>query len=139
MIRRPPRSTRTDTLFPYTTLFRSGRLLGAFPPQDLRVPPDEPDAAHHRPTRSHRRALPDRRRRPRPAARCPAPTPERASNATDPPASRRDRRCAAAPDRKSGVEGTSVSVRVEVVGRRNVRKKKKQSRQEISCKKKRKT
>src|SRR3546814_3662938 len=30
MIRRPPRSTRTDTLFPYTTLFRSpgGRLAG---------------------------------------------------------------------------------------------------------------
>src|SRR3546814_12572534 len=34
MIRRPPRSTRTDTLFPYTTLFRShagiegGRLPG---------------------------------------------------------------------------------------------------------------
>src|SRR3546814_7170462 len=27
MIRRPPRSTRTDTLFPYTTLFRSLRLL----------------------------------------------------------------------------------------------------------------
>src|SRR3546814_3456565 len=26
MIRRPPRSTRTDTLFPYTTLFRSTRL-----------------------------------------------------------------------------------------------------------------
>src|SRR3546814_9537050 len=25
MIRPPPRSTRTDTLFPYTTLFRSGR------------------------------------------------------------------------------------------------------------------
>src|SRR3546814_18662255 len=38
MIRRPPRSTRTDTLFPYTTLFRSSRqrrrisslLLGRF-------------------------------------------------------------------------------------------------------------
>src|SRR3546814_1446225 len=29
MIRRPPRSTRADTLFPYTTLFRYGR------PQDL--------------------------------------------------------------------------------------------------------
>src|SRR3546814_7877851 len=31
MIRRPPRSTRTDTRFPYTTLFRSGAagLLGA--------------------------------------------------------------------------------------------------------------
>src|SRR3546814_5131542 len=28
MIRRPPRSTRTDTLFPYTTLFRSD--VGAF-------------------------------------------------------------------------------------------------------------
>src|SRR3546814_4719754 len=30
MIRRPPRSTRTDTLFPYTTLFRS--FLGAVQP-----------------------------------------------------------------------------------------------------------
>src|SRR3546814_2451484 len=29
MIRRPPRSTRTDTLFPYTTLFRSDAELGA--------------------------------------------------------------------------------------------------------------
>src|SRR3546814_5758278 len=28
MIRRPPRSTRTDTLFPYTTLFRSRRSGG---------------------------------------------------------------------------------------------------------------
>src|SRR3546814_8685768 len=28
MIRRPPRSTRTDTLFPYTTLFRSARRHG---------------------------------------------------------------------------------------------------------------
>src|SRR3546814_10946362 len=27
MLRRPPRSTRTDTLFPYTTLFRSALLL----------------------------------------------------------------------------------------------------------------
>src|SRR3546814_8776824 len=30
MIRRPPRSTRTDTLFPYTTLFRSHHRLTAF-------------------------------------------------------------------------------------------------------------
>src|SRR3546814_1288378 len=29
MIRRPPRSTRTDTLFPYTTLFRSNRDVDA--------------------------------------------------------------------------------------------------------------
>src|SRR3546814_4436139 len=27
MLRRPPRSTRTDTLFPYTTLFRSARTV----------------------------------------------------------------------------------------------------------------
>src|SRR3546814_5844657 len=40
MIRQPPRSTRTDTLFPYTTLFRSRRL----------------DAEHH--LESQRRAAP---------------------------------------------------------------------------------
>src|SRR3546814_7779264 len=32
MIRRPPRSTRTDTLFPYTTLFRSPRNRAAADP-----------------------------------------------------------------------------------------------------------
>src|SRR3546814_19302257 len=44
MIRRPPRSTRTDTLFPYTTLFRSsggcfevGRLAALV--EDLDAPP----------------------------------------------------------------------------------------------------
>src|SRR3546814_6612350 len=30
MLRRPPISTRTDTLFPYTTLFRSEKIIGAF-------------------------------------------------------------------------------------------------------------
>src|SRR3546814_16979430 len=30
MIRRPPRSTRTDTLFPYTTLFRSSVSFSSF-------------------------------------------------------------------------------------------------------------
>src|SRR3546814_2717061 len=39
MIRRPPRSTRTDTLFPYTTLFRSS---GEGEPQ-RRQPPGEHD------------------------------------------------------------------------------------------------
>src|SRR3546814_9340841 len=41
MIRQPPRSTRTDTLFPYTTLFRSGGLQGrkeALPVLALRQP-----------------------------------------------------------------------------------------------------
>src|SRR3546814_7963212 len=32
MIRRPPRSTRTDTLFPYTTLFRSTPVADAVGP-----------------------------------------------------------------------------------------------------------
>src|SRR3546814_2438773 len=31
MIRRPPRATRTDTLFPYTTLFRSQQMVRARP------------------------------------------------------------------------------------------------------------
>src|SRR3546814_1889215 len=37
MIRRPPRSTRTDTLFPYTTLFRSraSQWLASAPPHPL--------------------------------------------------------------------------------------------------------
>src|SRR3546814_18803288 len=36
MIRRPPRSTRTDTLFPYTTLFRSIKAkLGSYTDGDL--------------------------------------------------------------------------------------------------------
>src|SRR3546814_17159313 len=35
MIRRPPRSTRTDTLFPYTTLFRSDAVAGAWLRQRL--------------------------------------------------------------------------------------------------------
>src|SRR3546814_10328581 len=37
MIRRPPRSTRTDTLFPYTTLFRSNTSCGSTHPQDLQA------------------------------------------------------------------------------------------------------
>src|SRR3546814_18333143 len=37
MIRRPPRSTRTDTLFPYTTLFRSPR--GVLPGCGMRARP----------------------------------------------------------------------------------------------------
>src|SRR3546814_3713099 len=47
MIRRPPRSTRTDTLFPYTTLFRSlvhaAQLLAALA---RRLEADARDAAH---------------------------------------------------------------------------------------------
>src|SRR3546814_18949031 len=51
MIRRPPRSTRTDTLFPYTTLFRSvGRSC-------VRVRRAEPDAALPAYARSRQRPV----------------------------------------------------------------------------------
>src|SRR3546814_4972865 len=39
MIRRPPRSTRTDTLFPYTTLFRSHSRRRSICPHDDRIDP----------------------------------------------------------------------------------------------------
>src|SRR3546814_19048620 len=38
MIRRPPRSTRTDTLFPYTTLFRSTETNERRPRGDMEGP-----------------------------------------------------------------------------------------------------
>src|SRR3546814_15399631 len=38
MIRRPPRSTRTDTLFPYTTLFRSEKPVD---PKQFQVPAEQ--------------------------------------------------------------------------------------------------
>src|SRR3546814_4332838 len=65
MIRRPPISTRTDTLFPYTTLFRSPR----------RCPRRRPSSSRRRPQRSSRsgspggRAGPGQFHSPLPAAR----------------------------------------------------------------------
>src|SRR3546814_19810250 len=50
MIRRPPRSTRTDTLFPYTTLFRS------HPAPGRRTPPTTARRRRRRHGRSGRRA-----------------------------------------------------------------------------------
>src|SRR3546814_20427183 len=48
MIRRPPRSTRTDTLFPYTTLFRSAGAGG------LQGDAEDHVADHHLAERDHR-------------------------------------------------------------------------------------
>src|SRR3546814_11873537 len=48
MLRRPPRSTRTDTLFPYATLFRSHRWL---------APADAASADHAAAWRAHRLGL----------------------------------------------------------------------------------
>src|SRR3546814_9531308 len=54
MIRRPPRSTRTDTLFPYTTLFRS-RPEG---PRSVSPPPQPtPPAFQKAPARSGKIAM----------------------------------------------------------------------------------
>src|SRR3546814_11801112 len=76
MIRRPPRSTRTDTLFPYTTLFRSvagrGEILAGGAVEPERIDPRHPVALsrHRPPDRRHRTLLhqpqpPARRRNPR--------------------------------------------------------------------------
>src|SRR3546814_12302645 len=43
MIRRPPRSTRTDTLFPYTTLFRSVHLWVAVNSEMRKYMPNKQD------------------------------------------------------------------------------------------------
>src|SRR3546814_16167762 len=51
MIRRPPRSTRTDTLFPYTTLFRSSRRA-----RDEELPRVPPDPVRLLARRAHRGA-----------------------------------------------------------------------------------
>src|SRR3546814_8653979 len=54
MIRRPPRSTRTDTLFPYTTLFRSLRLQQNHKSRSIEERHDQPEHAVHRITREYR-------------------------------------------------------------------------------------
>src|SRR3546814_6435280 len=59
MIRRPPRSTRTDTLFPYTTLFRSLRQPAAGHVERQRVG----GVFHRQPRLPQRRHLRRRRQR----------------------------------------------------------------------------
>src|SRR3546814_12868034 len=122
MIRRPPSSTRTDTLFPYTTLFRPRQV-----PRPA-APPASPQGPRKR-SRAHcarRRAAADAAiARASPRAEC---LRERVSPRTAygrcrrrdnrPPPPRRARQ-----DRKSGVEGKSVSVRVDLGGRRSIKKK----------------
>src|SRR3546814_10882522 len=46
MIRRPPRSTRTDTLFPYTTLFRSDVPAAWLSPMKVRFAPSPTGLLH---------------------------------------------------------------------------------------------
>src|SRR3546814_3593627 len=56
MIRRPPRSTRTDTLFPYTTLFRSGDERASTTADAVAVRVKGCDANGFRSTRTSRAA-----------------------------------------------------------------------------------
>src|SRR3546814_19766486 len=98
MIRRPPRSTRTDTLFPYTTLFRSAFLKAAvssYLVADLliRVPRSVTKASF-----TAMQAIVSMPLALSPSAFC-------------------------AKDRKSVVSGKSVSVSVDLGGRRIIKKK----------------
>src|SRR3546814_1568429 len=57
MIRRPPRSTRTDTLFPYTTLFRSYAVCTiAEIPETRSQKPTIPQIDGHHSQRHHKRS-----------------------------------------------------------------------------------
>src|SRR3546814_7315619 len=62
-IRRPPRSTRTDTLFPYTTLFRSHHRLDLARHRADEAGPGRGDQARRLPRHPRRGAGPPRRRR----------------------------------------------------------------------------
>src|SRR3546814_19665829 len=149
MIRRPPRSTRTDTLFPYTTLFRSfgippkhgwALLLQRGYKPDARTCTAELRCAGP----GLARAGADRRRD---TAALRAPPHQLRLQAPDANARADSGRCdgnghgwlrgrGAAPalgragrngrDRKSAASGKSGSVRVELSGRRIRKKKKKQ-------------
>src|SRR3546814_13680105 len=91
MIRRPPRSTRTDTLFPYTTLFRSVHRSRRRRPENLAVLD--------------------------PAPKVPRPVPARGTLATG----ARGIRCRAGHHRAIGVgnlRGAVVAAGVRCIGRR---------------------
>src|SRR3546814_15299448 len=118
MIRRPPRSTLTDTLFPYTTLFRSIVLAAHRPEQ-----PGEGDVdADQRGSKE----ADIRPQQPEPAVDV---GDERLQEAIDDIEVVQGTKLLAGNkgiDRKSVVEGKSVSVRVDLGGRRSIKKKKKQ-------------
>src|SRR3546814_11428087 len=116
MLRRPPRSTRTDTLFPYTTLFRSGLLAD----EDRQLRFGRRLAGGQGRSRGHHAIGKRRSRSSRWRAACGACRSGRAHR-------RYDRRggpvCSRVSDRKSVGEGKSVSVRGDFGGRRINKKK----------------
>src|SRR3546814_14341480 len=128
MLRQPPRSTRTDTLFPYTTLFRSnaqvGLKVGGKSYKIELVAYDDKYQASEAVTAANRLIFEDKVKfimGPMGGATALAigPTVEKHGVLTT--------------DRKSVVEGKSVSVRVELGGRRSIKKKTtKQQRKEVN-------
>src|SRR3546814_17006524 len=116
MIRRPPRSTRTDTLCPYTTLFRSC----------LHRDPPGPQPRHDPGRKETLSQNSDSVRRPGPPQGRRGPTiffggSRPANILADPVAAEENRD----PDRKRVVSGKSVAVRVEIGGHRILKKKNK--------------
>src|SRR3546814_12848977 len=130
MIRRPPRSTRTDTLFPYTTLFRSRHADPA-----ARATRRSPGGRARFARRLPSRRTPRRRGRVRGtggAAAAPEPDgdlPEGGCRSpvvggrAEGPAQAGGGQGPWRRDRQSVVEGKRVCVRVDIGGRRNHKKK----------------
>src|SRR3546814_12632101 len=118
MIRRPPRSTRTDTLFPYTTLFRSELLRapgGLAARQALHVLHEVAETVHDAPPAGFDDlALQDRIGGKEVGWR---------EDIEDLPGREPGHVFMVSADRKSVVEGKSVSVRVEPGGRSIIKKK----------------
>src|SRR3546814_11278958 len=128
MIRRPPRSTRTDTLFPYTTLFRSDRAAhiekgkGETAPFLGKIIGDD----RHRGGRGSRlaRADSDTRERKRDGGGRHAAEKRKAAPDRDQRRPQAGPAHAIAQDRQSVVEGKSGAVRVDIGGGRFIKKKK---------------
>src|SRR3546814_16795504 len=113
IIRRPPRSTRTDTLFPYTTLFRSRRKS-----RQVQSTPGGSIGCQPRLLRAARLRLPASQ--PCSPGRVPSYEGDRNSHCHWEPALPRDQ---GRGKRKSVVWGKMVSVRVDFGGRRVYNKK----------------
>src|SRR3546814_15216244 len=121
MIRRPPRTTRTDTLFPDTTLFRSSdvrpRSCWTRPGCEVRVTCQAMNRVMAKNTIASHLVAFDRKfdepREPNTVAEAPPPKPV--------PAFAPEPRCIRI-DRQSVGSGTSVTVRVDLSGRRIIKK-----------------
>src|SRR3546814_12963177 len=113
MIRRPPRSTRTDTLVPYPTLFRSGNapdeivIVSQTTGGDERSPPWEPEGSPDEPSFDIHVEKDERERNPEAT---PGYSPVAPGSRTE-------------IDRQSVVSGKSGYVRVELGGRRTINNK----------------